>query len=167
MESLSPKDRGAAIRRAERQAKGILRHFGILRPPTPENIVSYLGDVTVEYMDWKALSGACTRVGDKWVLAVNKNHPKSRRRFTLMHEFKHALDGVDARDYFAARDGAARSFEEYLADNFAVHILMPEEWVRVWYPRLKGANRMAWQFGVSNQAMKVRLKELGLRAEAR
>lgn len=167
MESLSPKDRGAAIRHAERQAKGILRHFGILRPPTPENVVSYLGDVAVEYADWKSLSGACTRVGDKWVLGINKNHPKSRRRFTLMHEFKHALDGVNARDYFAARDSAPRSFEEYLADYFAVHILMPEEWVRIGYPRLKRLDRMAWHFGVSNQAMEVRLRELELRAEAR
>ena len=165
MASLDAQSRGAVIAQAERQAASILRHFGIIRPPTPENIVSYLGNVVIEYMDWKALSGACTRVDGQWILAVNKNHPKPRRRFTLMHEFKHALDGVNARDYFAKREGPARTFEEFLADHFAVHILMPEAWVRALYPRLKRVDTTAWRFGVSFQAMKVRLRELGLRTE--
>lgn len=165
MASLDAQSRGAAIVCAERQATEILQHFSIIRPPTPENVVSYLGNVVVEYMDWQALSGACTRIDGKWILAVNKNHLKARRRFTLMHEFKHALDGVNARDYFAKREGPARTFEEFLADHFAVHILMPEAWVRALYPRLKRADKMAWRFGVSFQAMKVRLKELGLRTE--
>ena len=165
MANLDVKGRGAAIVHAERQAGDIRRHFGVLRPPTPDNIVSYLGNVVIEYVDWKTLSGACTCIDGKWILGVNKNHPKPRRRFTLMHEFKHALDGVNARDYFAKREGPARTFEEFLADHFAVHILMPEEWVRTYYPRLKRVDTMAWRFGVSFQAMKVRLKELGLRRD--
>lgn len=84
-----------------------------------------------------------------------------------MHEFKHALDGINVRDYFAAREGASRGFEEYIADLFAVQILMPEEWIRTWYPRLKRVDQMSWRFGVSSQAMKFRLKELGLRSGAR
>jgi Zn-dependent peptidase ImmA (M78 family) len=83
-----------------------------------------------------------------------------------MHEFGHALDGVNARDYVAAtRGGAARSFEEYLADHFAVHILMPEGWVRALYPRLKRVDTMAWRFGVSMETMRLRLGELALRKD--
>jgi hypothetical protein len=142
----------------------VLRASALTRPPVPENIVLYLGpDTVIEYFDWKDLIGAVTYVGDRWVFGINRNDPAGRRRFTLMHEFKHALDGLrTVRDYRSWRKGMPKPLEEYLADRFAAVLLMPEEWVRRtarWESRL---DRLAWRFGVSREAMANRLQELRL-----
>ncbi len=142
----------------------ILKAAALRYPPVPENIVLYLGPETViEYFDWKTLVGAVTCVGDRWVFGINRNDPPGRRRFTLMHEFKHALDGLrTVRDYRSWRKGMPKPLEEYLADRFAAGILMPQEWVRAEASRERRLSRLAWRFGVSLEAMGNRLRELAL-----
>ncbi|MGH2361806.1 MAG: ImmA/IrrE family metallo-endopeptidase [bacterium] len=142
----------------------VLAASGVSHPPVPENIVLYLGPETViEYFDWTSLIGAVTHVGGRWVFGINRNDPPGRRRFTLMHEFKHALDGLrTVRDYRSYRKGMPKPLEEYLADRFAVVVLMPEEWVRAAARYERRVERLAWRFGVSAEAMTLRLRELGL-----
>ena len=145
-------------------ANQVLRAAALSRPPIPENIVLYLGPETfIEYFDWQNLVGAVTYIDGRWVFGINRNDPPGRRRFTLMHEFKHALDGLrTVRDYRSYRKGMPKPVEEYLADRFAVVVLMPEEWVRAAAIRERRVERLAWRFGVSSEAMVLRLRELGL-----
>lgn len=104
--SASRLSRQALIAECDGQAREVLERLGITRPPVPENVVSYLGDVAIERMDWKELVGAVHRVNRKWVIGLNRNDSLARQRFTLMHEFKHALDGFrTVRDYREYRLG--------------------------------------------------------------
>jgi Zn-dependent peptidase ImmA (M78 family) len=126
--------------------------------------VLYLGPETIiEYFDWTNLVGAVTHVDDRWVFGINRNDSAGRRRFTLMHEFKHALDGLrTVRDYRSYRKGMPKPLEEYLADRFAAVLLMPETWVRATARHDPRLARLAWRFGVSLEAMENRLRELDL-----
>jgi len=165
MEELSGSrlSRQALIAQCDRQAHEVLEQLGIVRPPIPENIVSYLGDVAIERMDWKELVGAVHKVDGKWVIGLNRNDSLARQRFTLMHEFKHALDGLrTVKDYRQYRQGMPKPLEEYLADRFASQVLMPETWVRAMWRKMPHLGRLAWRFGVSHEAMRLRLVELGL-----
>ncbi len=152
------------LARTEALANQVLRAAALSRPPVPENIVLYLGPETViEYFDWKALIGAVTYVDSRWVFGINRNDPPGRRRFTLMHEFKHALDGLrTVKDYRQYRQGMPKPLEEYLADRFAAVLLMPEEWLRHAARQERRLVRLAWRFGVSLEAMENRLREFNL-----
>lgn len=161
--SASSLSREALIGECDRQAREVVERLGIIRPPVPENAVCYLGDVAIERMDWKELVGAVHKVNGKWVIGVNRNDSLARQRFTLMHEFKHALDGLrTVRDYRQYRQGMPKPLEEYLADRFASQLLMPEHWVRAIWRKMPHLGRLAWRFGVSHEAMRFRLDELGL-----
>ncbi len=161
--SASRLSREALIAQCDRQAREVLERLGIARPPVPENAVVYLGDVAIERMDWKELVGAVHKVDGRWVIGLNRNDSIARQRFTLMHEFKHALDGLrTVRDYRQYRQGMPKPLEEYLADRFASQILMPEVWVRAVWQKMPHLGRLAWRFGVSHEAMRLRLVELGL-----
>ena len=161
--SASRLSREALIAQCDRQAREVLERLGIARPPVPENVVVHLGDVAIERMDWKELVGAVHKVDGRWVIGLNRNDSIARQRFTLMHEFKHALDGLrTVRDYRQYRQGMPKPLEEYLADRFASQILMPEAWVRVVWRKMPHLGRLAWRFGVSHEAMRLRLVELGL-----
>lgn len=107
------------------------------------------------------------------VIAVNNSYtkPLARRRFTLAHEIGHHLLGryiTPGQRYFvfdAAK--ARRSILERACDRFASLLLMPEDLTRAFYQELSHnpTNRvaiMANRFGVSPQALRRRLRELGL-----
>jgi Zn-dependent peptidase ImmA (M78 family) len=166
--SASRLSREALIAQCDGQAREILDRLGISRPPVPENIVSYLGDVAIERMDWKELVGAVHKVNGRWVVGLNRNDSLARQRFTLMHEFKHALDGLrTVKDYRQYRKGMPKPLEEYLADRFASQVLMPEVWLRAVWRKMPHLGRLAWRFGVSLEAMRMRLTELGLKVVER
>lgn len=111
--SASRLSREALIATCDGQAREVLNRLGITRPPVPENIVSYLGDVAIERMDWQELVGAVHKVNGRWVIGVNRSDSLARQRFTLMHEFKHALDGLrTVKDYRQYRKGMPKPLEE-------------------------------------------------------
>lgn len=161
--TVNPLSLPAFVERCDRQAAQILDCLGVVRPPVPENVVSYLGDVAIERMDWKELAGAVHRVNGVWVIGLNRNDSLARQRFTLFHEMRHCLDGLrTVRDFRQYRQGTPKPLEEYLADRFASQILMPEDWVRATWRRIPHIGKLAWRFGVSPEAMSVRLAELRL-----
>lgn len=166
--SASRLSREALIAQCDRQAREVLDRLGITRPPVPENVVSYLGDVAIERMDWKELVGAVHKVNGRWVIGLNRNDSLARQRFTLMHEFKHTLDGLrTVKDYRQYRQAMPKPLEEYLADRFASQILMPEAWVRAVWRKMPHLGKLAWRFGVSLEAMRLRLAELNLKVVER
>jgi Zn-dependent peptidase ImmA (M78 family) len=104
------------------------------------------------------LSGLTTWEDGRWVIGVNKGNPPSRRRFTLCHEFKHALDAN--RDTITYQN-IAEWQRERIADYFAACYLMPKAMLRrAWTSGIQDPEALAGLFKVSAEAMDTRLKHL-------
>jgi Zn-dependent peptidase ImmA (M78 family) len=112
-----------------------------------------------------------------YVIAVNENDSKQRRRFSAAHELGHYLLH---RDLLGERGHLDRLYDEYAnrnphdpfsfqhevqANSFAAEILMPENTIkriRREHPLTEGRLReLANKFDVSPAAMKIRLESLG------
>lgn len=105
------------------------------------------------------LSGMTAWKDDRWVIGINKGNPPARRRFTLLHEFKHALDAN--RDSVTYK-GLSNPQRELIADYFAACYLMPKLWLRrAWTRGIQDPEALAGLFKVSRQAMDKRLRDLG------
>jgi IrrE N-terminal-like domain len=112
-------------------------------------------------------SGLTTdRVEDKLQIFLNEKEPHRRHRFSLLHEWKHALDFYDQTVlYQKLGDGDADEQNnqiEAIANDFAAHVLMPTELViTVWFDT-RSIAKAADIFEVSRPAMQTRLEILGL-----
>jgi Zn-dependent peptidase ImmA (M78 family) len=113
-------------------------------------------------------------------IVVNQNHHLNRQRFTIAHEIAHSelhREHTDKQVFIDAtpvffRDTIStegRSLQEIAANSFAAALLMPEEKLR---ELLRGQpidafdevalRRLANLFGVSTQALTIRMTRLGL-----
>jgi hypothetical protein len=115
-------------------------------------------------------SGLTTNaVGGILQMFINQHEPRLRQRFSLLHEFKHALDFDDA-DVLHSKLGVGNSRRqadmiEWIANEFAAHVLMPTPLVkRAWFATRDLATT-ANLFDVSTEAMATRLNKLGLIGE--
>ena len=118
------------------------------------------------------ISGQIARLqgaaGNRYRIDINGKHSEKRRRFTLAHEIAHFvlhrefLDGeLTDNQMYRSRLGDEKERE---ANRFAAQILMPAKLVRVaWNAGAEDLSRLARAFDVSEQAMEIRLAELGLR----
>jgi Zn-dependent peptidase ImmA (M78 family) len=115
--------------------------------------------VLVQQWRMDGLSGMTSWRDGRWIIGINKGNPPARRRFTLVHEFKHALDANrDTVTYKGLNDNQ----RELIADYFAACYLMPKTWLRrVWTHGLQDPEALAGLFKVSRQAMDKRLHDLG------
>lgn len=123
------------------------------------------------------VSGFYLRDGSRQIIGVNARHAPVRQRFTMAHELGHALlqknEGLHLDQAFMVRfrDAASASGidpDEVAANQFAAELLMPEAEV---IDRMAAApfdinddaalKAMAATFGVSSQAMTIRLATLG------
>jgi Zn-dependent peptidase ImmA (M78 family) len=117
------------------------------------------------------LSGALVVKNGKALALVNSTHPPARQRFSLAHEIGHYLMHHTEGDVLKRDERSARGTdpEEIQANAFAAALLMPESEVR---KRAEGFDLtpldeeridvLASDFGVSTQAMTIRLQDLGL-----
>lgn len=72
-------------------------------------------------------------------------------------------DGGVGKSLVGCGDPAALQRAERAADHFAACLLMPKRWVkRLWGEGTQTITQMAAAFGVSHQAMRYRLDQLGL-----
>jgi len=109
-------------------------------------------------------------------IGVNSSHHPNRQRFTVAHEMGHyvlhraTLESVHlTRDFRSSEGDDDREIE---ANSFAAELLMPEEMIR---ERINNAEldvesaskltQLARTFGVSQQAMTIRLVRLGILQE--
>ncbi len=123
------------------------------------------------------VSGMLVVKDKRAIIGVNENHPETRQRFTIAHELAHYFlhlqdEGVfiDATPAFFrdpdSHTGLIR--QEIDANTFAAELLMPADEV---YKQLSkeplaafddlGVRRLATHFGVSTQALTIRLTRLG------
>jgi Zn-dependent peptidase ImmA (M78 family) len=161
----------------DKRATDLLRKFGLFKIPVDvEAVAMRLGAaVVLDDMD-DDVSGFLLREKSVATIAANKLHHPNRQRFTIAHECGHLLLHADQGDrlwldkaYFF-RDGSSSSGDrlaEIQANQFAAGLLMPEELVRGSLENQSTLSdidifRLAIRFGVSEQAMTLRLVSLGL-----
>jgi hypothetical protein len=112
-------------------------------------------------------SGLTTHRPDgKLKIFLNQNEPALRQRFTLLHEFKHALDFIHSAVLYrqlGSNNEARRNTQiEAVANEFAAHVLMPTDLVKqIWFDT-QDVDMSAHAFHVSAEAMSRRLQKLGL-----
>jgi len=154
----------------------ILEDNNISRPPVPvERIASSLG-LELRYAPLDAdVSGAILRNGQEAVIGVNSFHHPNRQRFTIAHEIAHFLlhAGLDVHldnDFRVnLRDeesSLAVDSDEIEANGFAAELLMPTGFVLKDIGDLTeiddvAIQRLARRYKVSQQAMQIRLVNLG------
>lgn len=158
-----------ALRLAEMQADRLLRLRGITDVPVPVEIVTDLPRIVVDYdpaLPRYAASGASDWDNGRkaWVITINPEEPRTRQKYTAIHEYKHILD-----HYHPGLGGWLPKTiyrldpVEYVAEYFAGCVLMPKRWVKAaYYDGIQRVTDLAELFDVSTRAMEVRLLQLGI-----
>jgi len=108
-----------------------------------------------------------TRAPAGFAITVNANHHPNRRRFTLAHEIAHYMlhrseIGDEIVDDGMYRSTALRDHDERMADRQAAEIILPAPLVRAEHARDPAPETLALRFEVSERAIRIRLRELGL-----
>jgi Zn-dependent peptidase ImmA (M78 family) len=168
-------------RKARSTATRLLIELKIRRPPVdPFAIAERLG---IRVVQIKApdptLSGFMMRKegeSGEPVIGLNRDHAKTRQRFTVAHEVGHYLlhEWGDLRvdrsivSFRDDRSGTAEHSEEIEANQFAAELLMPAQWIEATARTRRfdlnddeAIRALASEFGVSQQAMTFRLANLG------
>lgn len=172
----------------EKKAEEILRQANALTVPVdPSKVAEKLG-VKVHYQNLESqVSGVLIIKSDEKHIMVNKDHHPNRQRFSIAHELGHLCLHVDQGDrlfidthlrvYQRAGAPSALTYkepgstttpeEEREANIFASALLMPA--VLVQHAALTrdlwdelDVTALAQSFGVSEQAMSIRLQQLGV-----
>lgn len=154
-----------AARVAERQAHRLLRLQGVTEPPVPEQLIECLPRIEVAFRKGLPTSGAIRWTGGRYLILVNAREAWVRQRFSLAHEFKHAVDLPLAGRLYAHRSRLSPRLQaDRAADAFAAALLMPKSFLkRAFYDEgLRDPDRLARRFQVSRAAMRWRIDELGL-----
>ena len=153
-----------ALRIAELQANRLLALTGVRDAGTPTDIVSGLPFVEVAHRSDLPVSGLTNWFKPRWLILLNSSEPAVRRRFSLMHEFKHILDHDKVAYLYPSTsflDSQRRA--ELVADYFAACLLMPKRLIKRCYGQgQQQVTELAAEFGVSPVAMQFRLQQLGL-----
>jgi Zn-dependent peptidase ImmA (M78 family) len=172
----------------EGSARGVLWHAGTVSAPVDlHKVVLSLG-ARLHFQQLEAhVSGVLAiQGGDKHIL-INATHHPNRQRFTIAHECGHLvlhhLEGdqlfIDTRlrvyqrvgmpssEAYASGEASTSPQQEREANQFASALLMPAPLIieRVGTAGVadeEDVSSLASAFGVSEQAMSIRLQQLGL-----
>lgn len=149
---------------AERyDADRVLLELGIKRPPVDVLHIADAIGARVHFTRGPAWDGAAeSGVDGSADIYVDAGQPTTRQRFTIAHEIGHLLlhePGRAYRDRFSSQDV---DIAEIQANNFAANLLMPT-WMLNAIASGRGVPQLADIFGVSPEAMRYRLQNLGYR----
>lgn len=155
-----------ALGLADRQATMLLELSGIEQPPVPESIIASLPRIKVERIALDhGTSGITEWHSGRWLMLINSRQVRGRQRFTIAHEFKHALDGpLSTILYPGVQPRVTDDRWEMICDSFAASLLMPRRMLKAEFcrRRVQSVKALADRFDVSQQAMAYRLVQLGL-----
>jgi len=121
-------------------------------------------------------SGMALNINEIKFMFINSNQPVGRQNFTIGHELFHLFIEKD----FSPHKCHSASFDkqkkdEYNADLFSTHLLMPEDGLLLNIPEIELTKdkisietilTLEKTFGVSHSSMLIRLKSLGLISES-
>ncbi|MEQ6390321.1 ImmA/IrrE family metallo-endopeptidase [Bacillaceae bacterium S4-13-58] len=155
-----------------------LKKWRITSPPVQVEEIAKKEGLALVYKESEndKWSGMLYRKGKTGIIAVNDKHHLNRQRFTIAHELGHFFLSEDDTDVYV--DNAVIRFrnetsslgtdmEEIEANNFAAELLMPEDFIRKDIEEYKDeidewdVFELAQKYGVSEQAMTIRLVKLG------
>lgn len=147
-----------------------------LLPIDPHAIAERFGIRVIQVSTSSNVAGGLLKKTDTPpVIFINKDDPANRQRFTVAHEIghyyrhfidKHVFEYMDYRDQLSS---SGTDPDEIFANQFAANLLMPEEQLRQEVDKISATLRnnaliinLAGSFGVSVDAMSIRLKALGI-----
>lgn len=168
-------------RRAKQAAANILKKYEMSLPIDIELIVSSEGVILHREKLEDAVSGMLVIKNNQVVIGVNAKHHPNRQRFTIAHEFGHYLLHRNLSNIFFdeslvffrdEQSSEGSKYQEIEANNFAAELLMPEKLLREKITQQPVdafddsdnslIQQLAKNFGVSIQALTIRLTKLGL-----
>jgi predicted transcriptional regulator len=161
---LRPLVYGEALQIAEAQAARFLKAAGVSGPAVAETTITDLPKFEVNRISPFPVSGATQWAHGRWHVVLNGTEPVTRQKFSLAHELKHVIDHpfID-RIYSTFPEHDRESMTERVCDYFAGCLLMPRPWVeKAWHDGNQHLGDLAEAFGVSQSAMHVRLRQIGL-----
>lgn len=150
-------------------AQELLSKARVTKPPVPvEDLARRCGVRVLPIDSQDALSGVLVELeGGAAIGYANQYEP--RRLFSIAHELGHHLlrhyDNFHLDPERTASDGHPPGYDwrdERAANEFAAHLLMPASWVSERFKKPADVARLAGQFGVSQEAMRYRLANLGI-----
>ncbi len=163
---------------ARRRASELLKEARIKKAPVPVERLAEFVNATVRYEPFAGeLSGMVHRREDgSAVIGVNSMDAPTRRRFTIAHEIGHLMLHrgqdlhVDEKFPIGLRNqlsSMATDDNEIEANQFAAELLMPTEFLQDDLRDISdedepeaAISKLARKYGVSNQAMTIRLNAL-------
>jgi len=151
-----------ALRVAEAQAIRLLRLTGQTEPPVGEEIIAELPGIEIERVTPAKAQAAVQWSHGRWLILLNAAERRGRQRFSLAHELKHILDHPFVTILYPRRDVSTEQAEQ-ACDYFASCLHMPRRGRRqAWAEGIRDERALARRFGVTPQAVKVRLLQVGL-----
>jgi Zn-dependent peptidase ImmA (M78 family) len=149
---------------AERQALKLLALLDQHQPAVNVSAIADLPRIEVRVEPNLPFSGFSQWNRGRWLIGINRDDAPVRRRFTLAHELKHVLDHPFVSHAYLDRQGRpSEKRAEAMCDYFAACLLMPRPWVKqAWVNGIQDQRMLAQLFGVSEAAMALRLRQLGL-----
>ncbi|WP_131786565.1 ImmA/IrrE family metallo-endopeptidase [Protofrankia symbiont of Coriaria ruscifolia] len=156
---------------AERQAIKLLELLGQHEPSVNVSLIAELPRLEVkvkrsQHLTASGTSGFAQWSRGRWLVVVNRDDAPTRRRFTLSHEFKHVLDHPFVSVIYSnlgENEDERNDMTERICDYFAGCLLMPRNWIkRAWANGVQDQATLAAMFDVSEMAMAVRLRQIGL-----
>ena len=134
--------------------------------PVPTDLIQLASEehpIEVRNLDLRACYAATWLMPDGWVIQVSDAVSPYRKRLVLFHEAFHIIAHNSCQTpIFKKRGGAQGSFNELLADYFAICALMPREQVQEQWTEFSDVNRMAAAFNVPSSTAWLRLREMDL-----
>lgn len=154
---------------AERQALRLLALLDQAGPPVDLSLLAELPGVEIRVAPRLPVSGFSEWSRGRWLIGINRDDAPVRRRFTLAHELKHVIDHPFVDRVYADRKGRVPAeLVEAICDHFAACLLMPRPWLKkAWVGGIQDQQALAVRFGVSEAAMAIRLRQLGLAENTR
>lgn len=162
----------------EKMARDILRQHGLETIPiNPVLLANRLG-ITVNNAKFSddTVAAMIAKRGANIMLLVNNDDPPYRKRFSIAHELGHhflhlitdgefidneadLFRGLSDQDEPILQD---RRSQEIQSNMFAAALLMPEDILRKEFNKGLSNDELAINFGVSKEAMAIRLSQLRL-----
>lgn len=154
-----------ALRIAEIQAARLLQLLDITEAPIPNETITELPRIRLEFVRELPSFGLSFWNGQNWIIQLSTRQSRARQRFTLFHEYKHIIDhGAADRLYRGDHRRTAASQAELVADFFAGCALIPRRLIKnAWGNGIQRPAALADLFDASQQAVEVRLDQTGLR----
>jgi len=149
----------------ERLAQKYVEMGGIDSPPVPTVLIGLFDrrcPVEVRLVPLTTYHGAIWLLNGNWVIQLNKNDTLSWQRHSLFHEAFHILAHRKCSPVFRKRGSGEGSFNELLAEHFAICTLMPRGLVTEKWAEVKDLGRMMEIFDAPKLAMVARLRGLRL-----